>query len=241
MVLLNSSPAPPNPIVALLADQSDDTRWMYREYFSLSSVNVEEARDGREALAKALARPHDVIVTETRLPGLSGYELCELLRSDIATRRTPILVVTAETSASHVARARKAGADSVLVKPCLPDVLLAEMRRLVQHGRDLRRHSRELRHRVTTQLSRSEALRERTRTVQRRALSRLLLRESTTAPPDTPPELVCPVCYERLVYKRSHIGGVSERQREQWDYYECSNACGTFQYRQGTRRLRKIS
>jgi hypothetical protein len=44
-----------------------------------------------------------------------------------------------------------------------------------------------------------------------------------------------------LTYERSHIGGVSERNSEQWDYYECPSGCGTFQYRQRTRKLRRVS
>lgn len=43
-----------------------------------------------------------------------------------------------------------------------------------------------------------------------------------------------------LQYERSHIGGVSHVHAEQWDDYECA-ACGTFQYRQRTRKLRRVS
>ena len=43
-----------------------------------------------------------------------------------------------------------------------------------------------------------------------------------------------------LRYAKSHIGGVSAKQSEQWDDYECSDGCGSFQYRQRTRKLRKI-
>jgi len=43
-----------------------------------------------------------------------------------------------------------------------------------------------------------------------------------------------------LKYLHSHIGGVSARHSEQWDYFECPGACGTFQYRERTRRLRKV-
>src|SRR5689334_17034729 len=74
------------PMVALLVDGDPDTRRMYAEYLAQSSYLIDEAEDGREALAKALAATHDVIVTETRLPGISGLDLCVLLRQDPATR-----------------------------------------------------------------------------------------------------------------------------------------------------------
>jgi len=53
--------------------------------------------------------------------------------------------------------------------------------------------------------------------------------------------LVCPNCDRALQYVRSHVGGVSARLSEQWDYYTCHGACGTFQYRQRTRRLRQVA
>jgi CheY-like chemotaxis protein len=224
---------------ALLADRDDDTRQMYGAFLRSLAIDVDEASDGREALAKALARPYDVVITETRLAGINGYELCQLLRRDVATKATPIIVVTAEAFATNIERARKAGADQVLVKPCLPDQLLMEMRRLVVAW--LRYQSQQIRARLATQLTHSQALQAPRDATERRALSRLFSREVTNTPPDVPPTLVCPMCDQPLQYRTSHVGGVSERHREQWDYFECSNGCGDFQYRQRTRKLRKVS
>jgi two-component system, cell cycle response regulator DivK len=229
------------PLSALLADRDDDTRQMYGAFFRSLSIDVDEASDGREALAKALARPHDVVITDTRLPGINGYELCQLLRRDEATRATPIIVVTAEAVATNIERARKAGADQVLVKPCLPDQLVTEMRRLVGRSKELRQQSQQIRARLATQLTVSQALHTPRDATGRRALSRLFSREVTDTPPEPPPTLVCPMCDQPLQYRTSHVGGVSERHREQWDYFECPNGCGDFQYRQRTRKLRKVS
>ena len=227
-------------ICALLADCDSDTRQMYGEFLRRSAVELDEASDGREALAKALSRPYDVIITETRLPGISGYELCQLLRRDVATKTTPIIVVTAEAFAANVERARSAGADVVLIKPCLPDVLLAEVQRTIHRSFELRQHAAQVQPRVEGEVARGMGL-TRVAAGQRRALSRLFGREDTTSPPNMPPQLVCPSCDQALTYQRSHVGGVSERHREQWDYYECANGCGSFQYRQRTRKLRKVS
>ena len=226
---------------ALLADRDDDTRRMYGAFLRSLAIDVDEASDGREALAKALARPYDVVITDTRLPGINGYELCQLLRRDVATKATPIIVVTAEAFATNIERARKSGADQVLVKPCVPDQLLMEMRRLVGRSKQLRHQSQQIRARLATQLTASQALHAPRDATGRRALSRLFSREVTTTPPELPPTLVCPMCDQPLQYRASHVGGVSERHREQWDYFECPNGCGDFQYRQRTRKLRKVS
>jgi CheY-like chemotaxis protein len=80
------SPVPERQRVALVVDGDADTRSMYAEYLRLSSAwLVEEAADGREALAKAISQRPAVVVTETRLPGMSGFDLCQLLRADTTT------------------------------------------------------------------------------------------------------------------------------------------------------------
>src|SRR5438874_4703455 len=117
-----------HPLLALLVDCDADTRRMYSEFLTqLSACEIEEAEDGREALAKAIARHPDIVITETRLPGISGFDLCGLLRQDSVLRTTPIIFVTGDAFDGDVQRARRMGADAVLVKPCLPDELLRTM------------------------------------------------------------------------------------------------------------------
>src|SRR5262245_55030541 len=117
---------------------------MYAEFLRLSAFTVEEAVDGREALAKAMSRHPDVIVTETRLPGLDGFDLCRLLRSDSSTCHIPILFVTADAFITDVSHAKAAGADAVLTKPCLPDTLAREIQSLLKQSKDLRERAREI-------------------------------------------------------------------------------------------------
>jgi len=226
-------------LVALLVDRDPDTRRMYAEYLTQASYRVDEAEEGREALAKALAIQPDVIITETRLPGISGLDLCAILRRDPATQRTPIIVVTGDSFAGDVARAERAGADVVLVKPCLAETLDNEIRRLVMQSGELRERGRTVRERMHEQLVKSDSLLERSRE-RRKMLSSTHDRHDTTTPPLQPPALHCPTCDQALRYLRSHIGGVSAQNPEQWDYYECIAGCGTFQYRERTRKVRRV-
>jgi CheY-like chemotaxis protein len=214
---------------------------MYAEYLRLSAIDVDETVDGREALAMAISRRPDLVVTETRLLGIGGYALCRLLHDDVTTCLTPVIVVTADVYPTDLERARDSGADAILLKPCLPETLLAEVRRLLQRSRELRQHADGLRARAATQLNRAAAIQERMRMGERRLLSRALARHDTKTPPIAPPALVCPNCGRSLIYDRSHLGGVSERHPEQWDYYRCPSSCGSFQYRQRTRKLRQVT
>lgn len=233
----------PSPVpLALLVDRDSDTRRMYAEFLKGSRCEIDEAEDGREALAKAITRRPDILVTETRLPGINGFELCSLLRSDVVTKDLPILFVTGDAFDEEIRRAQTAGADGILVKPCLPETLLLEIRRLLQESAELRERARKVREKVQSQIQRSADLLARSTAQKRRmTLSRAHVRQQTTSPTLPPPALVCPLCDKPLLYTRSHIGGVNAQTSEQWDYYECAAGCGTFQYRQRTRKLRKAT
>lgn len=227
----------------LLADRDADTRLMYAEYLRHLAYDVDEAEDGREALAKAIARRPNVIVTETRLPGISGLELCRLLRHDEATRVIPIVVVTGDAFANNLRLAEMAGADAVLVKPCLPEKLANQIQAVLSVSFELRDRTKAIRSKLFDELARSDALVEGSRATvaSRRVLSHTYDRRETDAPPAQPPSLECPSCHRPLKYVKSHIGGVNERQAEQWDYFECPAGCGTYQYRQRTRRIRLVT
>jgi CheY-like chemotaxis protein len=234
-----ATPSVTRQLTVLLVDHDVDTRRMYAAYLQQSTC-VEEAEDGREALAKAIARRPSVVVTETRLPGIDGFELCRILRQDEATRSIPIVVVTADAFGRDVHRARTSGADVVLTKPCLPEQLGCEIRRLLAASIDGRSRTRMMRGQSGYQLPGGGVLRS-PQNPHGFIASRAFERLATTDPPNPPPSLVCPVCDRPLVYVRSHVGGVSARHAEQWDYFECAAGCGTFQYRHRTRRLRRVA
>jgi len=231
----------PQPL-ALLADRDVETLQMYAEYLRVAGYETDEAQDGREALAKALLRQPRIIVTETRLPGIDGFDLCKLLRRDQSTNEIPIIVVTASASPAEVSRAERSGASVVLTKPCLPERLLEEVRTCIAKSRELRARGHKECLKSEAEIARSAAVLERSRRIRARVpLSRAFNRHTTSEPPLRPPVLQCSDCDRPLVYQYSHVGGVSELHKEQWDYYECSAQCGTFQYRQRTRKLRRLT
>jgi CheY-like chemotaxis protein len=236
---------PRHPPLTLLADSDADTRALYAAFLELSACEIEQAEDGPTALAKAIARHPDIIVSETHLPSISGFDLCRLLHADEATREIPFIFVTADASAAGVQLAERSEVDALLVKPCPPATLANSMRNVLGLSSDLRARSRALRIKAAEQLHRSERVLARGKTPNarvehRQTLKAALDRRFTTTPPLEPPSLHCPVCDRGLEYQRSHVGGVNERLQEQWDYFECHAGCGTFQYRQRTRKVRRV-
>jgi CheY-like chemotaxis protein len=107
------------PLVLLVEDDRD-TREMYSEFLSHSGLRVAEAPSGRRALESANEQCPDVVVTDLAMPGMDGLELSRRLRSSPSTCDVPIIAVSGNASE----RAREAGADVVLEKPCAPDHLL---------------------------------------------------------------------------------------------------------------------
>jgi CheY-like chemotaxis protein len=238
--IVSSGQGPGGLTLTLLADRDRDARTLYAEYLRRSGCAVEEAEDGREALAKVLSRHPDIVVTQTWLPGIDGFQLCQLLRADVTTENIPIVFVAREAFTQDVDRAHAFGATAVLVKPLLPERLLLELRRVLVRTEALRARVRTATDTALERLERANELVDEVRRATRRPLSKSLPRFQTTDPPVRPPALVCPACDSPLQYDHSNVGGVSVHHVEQWDYYECSLGCGTFQYRPRTRKLRRV-
>jgi CheY-like chemotaxis protein len=221
----------------LLVDRDPDTRALYAQYLNRAGWETREAEDGRDALAKTYSVRPQVLIVETRLPFIDGYELCRLLRRSGDTADLTIIVLTADAFPAQIERAQRAGADAVLTKPCLPAALAAEIRRLTE--RSLAQQS--VPHRPGNGgPNPAGAAVSHVASPRRTALARSHARYRTTTPPDLPPALMCPMCDAALQYRHSYIGGVSSRHSEQWDEYECPQPCGVFQYRHRTRKLSRV-
>jgi CheY-like chemotaxis protein len=108
--------------VILLVEDHQDTRQMYAEFLS-ASFEVLPAADGLEAVEiMRTARP-DLLITDLSLPGIDGFELVARIRKDPRLGRIPIICLSGYGGHAHEQRAREAGCDRILQKPCMPDAL----------------------------------------------------------------------------------------------------------------------
>jgi two-component system, cell cycle response regulator DivK len=122
----------------LVVEDFDDAREMYRDYLEFSGFRVETAKDGREAIDKAQALDPDLILMDLSLPGVDGWEATRLLKSDPATRHLLIVALSAHAMAAEGERARAAGCDGFIAKPCLPPDLVTEITRYLNLQPELR-------------------------------------------------------------------------------------------------------
>ena len=128
----NGGPAAPGGKPAasvLVVDDFADNRQMYAEYLAFMGYLVAEAENGQEALDKAFDMRPDVIVMDLSLPGMDGWEATRRLKSDARTRHIPVIALTGHALAGHSKGALEAGCDAFVTKPCLPEDLVAHIRR----------------------------------------------------------------------------------------------------------------
>jgi CheY-like chemotaxis protein len=121
------------PLV-LVVDDYQDAREMYAEYLSFSGFRVAEASNGLEAVEKAFLLQPDVILMDLSLPGMDGWAATRQLKTDERTRRIPVVALTGHALAGASDGARQAGCDAFVTKPCLPDELVLEVRRVLQRS-----------------------------------------------------------------------------------------------------------
>jgi CheY-like chemotaxis protein len=115
----------------LVVDDFADNREMFTEFLAFSGFRVAEASTGREAVDRAFQLLPDVILMDLSLPELDGLEATRYLKSDERTKRIPIVALTGHVLAGHSREAKEAGCDAFLAKPCLPDALVSEIRRIL--------------------------------------------------------------------------------------------------------------
>ncbi|HXN83503.1 MAG TPA: response regulator [Myxococcales bacterium] len=118
------------PLV-LVVDDFQDNREMYCEYLEFAGFRVIEAANGQEAVDQAFEKLPDVIIMDLSLPVMDGWEATRLLKGDARTRTIPVVALTGHALAGHSKGAKEAGCDAFLAKPCLPDQLVAEIRRML--------------------------------------------------------------------------------------------------------------
>lgn len=122
------------PVVLLVEDHAD-TRQMYAEFLA-SDFRIIEAADGSQALAALGASVPDLLITDLSLPGIDGFELIATLRADPVMRGIAVICLSGYGGHAHEERARAAGCDRILQKPCMPDALATVARELLQQSRD---------------------------------------------------------------------------------------------------------
>ncbi|MCX7404964.1 MAG: response regulator [Planctomycetota bacterium] len=111
------SPAAARRSRVLIADDNEPNRELLEVYLAELDCDIATAVDGRDTLDKVASHQPDVILLDVMMPKLSGFEVCQRLKSDPATSPIMIMMVTALGELGDIERAVEAGTDDFLSKP----------------------------------------------------------------------------------------------------------------------------
>jgi DNA-binding response OmpR family regulator len=120
------------PHTVLLVEDERDIADLVRYHVEKAGMRFLHASDGGTALRLARAELPDVALLDLMLPGVDGLEVCRQLRRDTATRRLPIIMLTARAEEVDRVVGLELGADDYVVKPFSPRELLARIRAVLR-------------------------------------------------------------------------------------------------------------
>ena len=102
----------------LVVDDFSTMRRIIKNFLNeLGYSNIAEADDGKTALPVLKSGEVDFLITDWNMPGMQGLELLRLVRGDPATKKLPVLMVTAEAKREQIVEAAQAGVNGYVVKP----------------------------------------------------------------------------------------------------------------------------
>ena len=116
----------------LVVDDSRSLRQMVSFCLTTAGYQVSEAADGVEALEITQVQQFDLILTDQNMPRMDGLAFIQSLRSQPAYQKTPILMLTTESSDEMKAKGRAVKATGWLVKPFDPEKLIAVVKQVIR-------------------------------------------------------------------------------------------------------------
>ena len=122
-----------NPPCVLVVDDDDNLRWVLQTQLEQMGYATATAADGAAALERIDKDPPALVLTDLKMPGMSGMELLERVRRDYP--EVPVLIMTAFGTIQSAVQAMRAGAYDYLTKPIDYDELALSVSRVLEHFR----------------------------------------------------------------------------------------------------------
>src|SRR3989344_6325701 len=108
----------------LVADDDFDNRTIIRDALEAASYEVVMAANGEEALEKIASERPELVLLDLSMPRVNGWEVAKRVREDAALEDMPIIAFTAHALAGEELKAKEAGCDDYMSKPCRPQEVL---------------------------------------------------------------------------------------------------------------------
>ncbi|NPA26128.1 MAG: response regulator [Chloroflexi bacterium] len=115
----------------LIAEDEPDIRELIAFLLELEGHEVLQAQDGLEAVEQARREKPDFILLDVRMPRMTGYEACRIIKQDPALGHIPVVFLSAKGQEAEVQAGYDAGADAYLLKPFEAEDLIQTVNRFV--------------------------------------------------------------------------------------------------------------
>ncbi len=116
----------------LIVDDSLSIREAVGFTLRKEGFDVLTSEDGEQALKQFDGKAVDLVITDLHMPNINGTELTKEIRKLQEYKRIPILVLTTESQTSKKMEAKKAGATGWIIKPFVPEKLIAVIRKVLR-------------------------------------------------------------------------------------------------------------
>ena len=116
----------------LIAEDERDIRELIKFTLTFAGHQITEAVNGEEAVEKAKEIVPDLIMTDVRMPKMTGYEACKAIKENDSTKHIPVVILSAKGQDEEKDLGREAGADEYIVKPFAPDQLTKRVAEILE-------------------------------------------------------------------------------------------------------------
>lgn len=115
----------------LIVDDAQTIRHLTRFALSKGGYNIIEAEDGVQGLKMLEKSSVDLIISDLNMPNMNGLEMCRNIKANERWKNIPIFMLTTESSQEVALQGKEIGIMAWIVKPFVPDKLLAAVQRVV--------------------------------------------------------------------------------------------------------------
>jgi signal transduction histidine kinase/DNA-binding response OmpR family regulator len=140
--------APSKKPLLLLVEDNPDLRSYISEIMQ-EAYQVIEAKNGKEAVAKAIETTPDLVITDVMMPEMDGIAFCKQLKTNEKTSHVPIIILTAKAEQANKYEGLEIGADDYMVKPFDAQELKMRAANLIRQRENLQQHFRRVLHSFT--------------------------------------------------------------------------------------------
>lgn len=116
----------------LVAEDEPDIRGLIVFSLQYAGFEVIEVANGEDAVQKAIEEKPDLVLLDVRMPKMSGYEACEVLKEDPETATIPVVFLSARGQEAEIRRGMDLGAEEYILKPFAPDELYRRVEGILQ-------------------------------------------------------------------------------------------------------------